>query len=62
MPRIDLQKKDCCVGQFILFSWISMAHSSVEDIEQDAPRATNIWTDTLEDQFSSNKNGRKYSI
>jgi hypothetical protein len=42
-----LQKKDCCVGQFILFSWISMAQASVEDIEQDVIGARHIWIDTL---------------
>jgi hypothetical protein len=58
-----LQKEDCCVGQFILFSRISLAHASVEEIRQDVIRARRVWINTLSpvEQFSSNKNGRKYS-
>jgi len=32
------QKKDCCVGRLIRFNRISMAGTSVEDIEQDITR------------------------
>jgi len=42
-----LQKKDCCVRQFFFISWISMAHAGVEDIEQDATCASDVWMDTL---------------
>jgi hypothetical protein len=45
--RIVLQKKGCCVRQFILFSWISMAHVGVEEIEQHITRATPLWIDAL---------------
>jgi hypothetical protein len=51
------------VGQFILFSRISLVHASVEEIRQDVIRARHVWINTLSpvEQFSSNKNGRKYS-
>jgi len=42
-----LQKKDCCVCQFFFFSGIPIAHAGVEDIEQDASRASDVWMDTL---------------
>jgi hypothetical protein len=59
-----LQKKDCCVCQFFFFSGISIAHAGVEDIEQAASRASDVWMDTLspEGQFLFNKNDRKYSV
>jgi len=58
--RMVLQKRT--VRQFILFSWISTADAGVEDIKRDVTRATPVWIPSPEDQFSFNKNGRKYFI
>jgi hypothetical protein len=40
-------EKGLLCGQFILFRWISMAHTCAEDIEQAVTCAKPAWIDTL---------------